>query len=175
MGPLAALAIQAVPALIGLVGNLFDRKRQKNEEGKASKGFSSLTDILQGKLGQSYLNSAEGMGLMKEIDQNADSQMDQLTAMSNVSGMTDEARIAMMGKVLSGKQNAYAGLSRNEDLFRQRNLQNYQGALANLFQAGQWNRANKQQSLSNITQGLGGAVDGMTNAGVFDNAFKNWQ
>jgi hypothetical protein len=168
----ASLAIQAAPAIMGLFGNMMDRKRSQAQEGKAATGFSQLTDILKGRLNQSYLNSAEGMGLMKEIDQNASSQMDQLNATANVNGMTDEARIAMMGRVMAGKQNAYAGLSRNEDLFRQRNLQNYQGALGQLFQAGMANRQMKQNNLNNIVGGAQGAVDGMTNMGVFDNMFK---
>jgi hypothetical protein len=174
MGPLAGLAIQAAPALIGLFGNMLDKKRRQSQEGKAAGGFSQLTDVLKGQLGQSYLGSTEGMGLMKEIDQNADSQMDQVMATANMSGMTDEAKIAMMGKVMAGKQNAYAGLARNSDIFRQRNLQNYQGALSSLFQAGMANRQMQQNSLNNITQGLGGAIGGMTNAGVFDNMFDSW-
>lgn len=171
MGPLAGLAIQAAPALIGLFGNMLDKKRRESQEGKAAGGFSQLTDVLKGQLGQSYLGSTEGMGLMKEIDQNANSQMDQATATANMSGLTDEARIAMMGKIMAGKQNAYAGLARNSDLFRQRNLANYQGALSSLFQAGMANRQLQQNSLNNITGAAGTAVDGMTNAGVFDNMF----
>lgn len=168
MSGLGAFGLGVAPGIFGLLANKQDQARRNAQEGRAAAGFSKLTDILQGRLGQSYLGSTEGMGLMKEIDQNASSQMDQVNAMANMSGLTDEAKIAMMGRVMSGKQNAYAGLARNEDLFRQRNLRNYQGALSNLFQAGMANRQMQQNSLNNVVGGFQTAVDGAMNAGVFD-------
>lgn len=165
---IAAAGIQALPALFGLFGNKSDKKRRKNEEDKASKGFSQLTDVFQGQMNQDYFDSAEGMGAMREIDENSDENFDQINAMSNINGLTDEARIAMMGQNMKAKQGAYAGLAQNSSLWRQRALQNYQGSLGNLFQAGQYNRANKQQSINNIVGGFQGAMDGAANAGVFD-------
>jgi hypothetical protein len=153
---------------MGLAGNLFGKKRRKNEEDKASSGFSQLTDVLRGNLNQDYFDSAEGMGAMKEIDDNASSFMDNINATANMNGMTDEARIALMGKNIGAKQDAYSGLARNSDLWRQRALQNYQGSLGQLFAAGQYNRGNQQQSLNNIVGGAQGAIDGAFNVGAFD-------
>jgi hypothetical protein len=74
----------------------------------------------------------------------------------------------MMGRVMSGKQNAYAGLSRNADLWRQRALQNYQGSLSQLFSAGMANRQMQQNSMNNIVGGAQGAIDGAFSIGAFD-------
>jgi hypothetical protein len=167
--PLLAMAgIQAIPAVAGFIGNLFDRKRRKREEGKASAGISNLADIYKQQLGQDYFDSAEGMGAMKEIDENSNDYMDQINAMSNVNGLTDEAKIAMMGQNMKAKQGAYSGLAQNSNLWRQRNLQNYGGALGSLFQVGMNNRNNTNNSLNNIVGGMQMGIDGAMNAGVFD-------
>lgn len=165
---IAAAGIQAIPALAGLFGNLFDNKRRKREEGKASAGVSNLADIFKAQLGQDYFDSAEGLGAMTEIDENSDEYLDQINATANMGGLTDEARIAMMGKNMKAKQGAYAGLAQNANLWRQRNLQNYQGVLGQLFGMGATNRRNHQNSMNNIVGGMQGAMDGATNAGVFD-------
>jgi hypothetical protein len=167
--PLLALAgIKAIPAVAGLVGNLFDRKRRKREEGKASAGISNLADIYKQQLGQDYFSSSEGMGMMKEIDENSDENMDQINAMSNMNGLTDEARIALMGQNMRAKQGAYSGLAQQSSLWRTRNQQMYQGALGQLFQVGMNNRRNSNQSIQNITGQMQTGIDGAMNAGVFD-------
>ena len=167
-GPLALLALQAAPALIGGVANMFDKNRRDAQEGKASKGYSKLTDLLKGNLGLDYFDSTEAMGAMKEIDSNSSSAMDQINATANVNGLTDEARIALMGKNMQAKQGAYSGMARNADLWRQRNIQSYAGSLSGLFNIGQQNRANFNQSLSNVTNSMQGGIDGAVNAGAFD-------
>lgn len=168
---LAAAGIQALPAVAGFVGNLFDRKRRKREEGKASAGISNLADVFKQQLGSNYFNTAEGTNAMREIDENAMEQTDQINATANMSGMTDEARIAMMGKNMKAKQGAYAGLAGNSDLWRQRNLQNYGGALGQLFQVGMANRQNTNNSIQNIVGGMQGGIDGAMNVGAFDSWF----
>lgn len=168
---LAAAGIQALPAVAGFVGNLFDRKRRKREEGKASAGISNLADVFKQQLGSNYFNTAEGTNAMREIDENAMEQTDQINATANMSGMTDEARIAMMGKNMKAKQGAYAGLAGNSDLWRQRNLQNYGGALGQLFQVGMANRQNTNNSIQNIVGGMQGGIDGAMNTGAFDSWF----
>ena len=165
---LLPLALKAAPAVAGLIGNLFDKKRRKREEGKASMEISNLADIVKSQLGQAYFDSAEGMAAMKEIDQNAATQMDDINATANINGLTDEARIALMGQNMKAKQGAYSGLARNADLWKQRNMQNYQGALNNLFQVGQTNRRNFNNSLQNVVGGFQTAVDGAFNVGAFD-------
>lgn len=165
---IAGAAMQALPAIFGLFGNKMDKKRRDSQEGKASKGFSQLTDVFESQMNQDYFDSAEGMGAMREIDENSSDNFDQINAMSNVNGMTDEAKIAMMGQNMKAKQGAYAGLAQNSSLWRQRAMQNYQGSLGNLFSAGQQNRANTNRSIGNIVNGFQGAMDGAANAGVFD-------
>lgn len=166
--PGAGLAMQVLPSLFGLAGNLIGKKRRQAEEGKASKGYSQLTDVLKGNLDQDYFDSTEAMGAMKEIDENTMEANQQINATANVNGLTDEARIAMMGNNMKAKQGAYSGMARQADLWRQRNLQSYQGSLGGLFNVGQANRENFNQSLTNVVGGAQGAIDGATNAGAFD-------
>lgn len=162
------LGLKAAPAVAGFIGNLLGKKRRQLEEDKASLGITNLADIFKSQLGVDYFDSAEGMAAMKEIDQNADSNMDDINATANINGLTDEARIAMMGQNMKAKQGAYSGLARNSDLWRQRNMQNYQGALGQLFQVGQANRRNFNNSLQNVVGGFQTAVDGAINVGAFD-------
>lgn len=165
---LAGAAIQAIPAITGLFGNLFDKKRRNNQENFAASGIKDLTQIFKAQLGQNYFDSAEAQGAMKEIDQNSNEFMDEINATASMSGMTDEAKIALMGQNMRAKQGAYSGLAKNADLFRQRALQNYQGSLSRLFQVGATNRANSQNSINNIVGGMSSGIDGAVNAGVFD-------
>lgn len=167
-GGIAAAGIQAIPAITGLLGNLFDKKRRKNEEQKASGGISNLADIFKGQMSQDYFDSAEGMSTMREIDENSDENMEEINASANMNGLTDEARIAMMGKNMKAKQGAYSGLSGQSSLWRQRNQQLYQGALGQLFSVGYANRQNQQNSMNNIVGGMQNGIDGAVNAGVFD-------
>lgn len=164
----AAVGIKALPAIAGLVGNLFDKKRRQREEGKASAGISDLTDIFKSQLGQDYFSSSEGLGAMKQIDEESDENLDNINATANVNGLTDEARIAMMGQNMRAKQGALAGLSGNASLWRQRTLQQYGGSLQNLFSVGMNNRRNFQNNLNNVTGQMQTAIDGGFNVGAFD-------
>lgn len=165
---LAPLLLKAAPAAAGLIGNLFDKPRRSKEEKKASKGISDLTDIFKQQLGQDYFSSTEGLGAMKQIDEESGDNLDNINAMANVNGLTDEARIALMGQNMKAKQGALAGLSQNASLWRQRTLQQYGGSLQNLFAVGMTNRRNTQNNVNNITGGMQTAIDGAFNVGAFD-------
>lgn len=165
---LAGAAIQAIPGLIGGISQLFGKKRRQQEEDKASGGISQLADVFKSQLGQDYFDSEEAQGAMRQIKDNQSDQNEQINASANVNGMTDEARIAMMGNNMKASQGAFADLSRSASLWRQRNQQLYSGQLNQLYQVGMNNRANKTQSLSNILGPLQGAIDGAANVGVFD-------
>jgi hypothetical protein len=165
---LAAAGISAIPAVTGLIGNLLGGKRRKREEEKASKGISGLTDIYKSQMGQDYFDSSEGLSTMRQIDENSSSNMDDINASANMNGLTDEARIAMMGQNMKAKQGAYSGMAGQASLWRQRNQQMYQGALGQLFSVGFANRQNQQNSMNNIVGGMQGGIDGAMNAGVFD-------
>jgi hypothetical protein len=168
---LAAAGISAIPSVAGFVGNMFDRKRRRGQEDKAAKGISNLADIFKEQLGTNYFNTAEGKGAMNQIDEDSQNNLSQINATANMSGMTDEARIAMLGQNMKAKQGALGGLAQNSDLWRQRALQNYGGTLGSLFQVGMNNRRNTQQSLNNIVGGMQSGIDGAMNAGAFDSWF----
>lgn len=170
--PLIPLALKAAPAIAGLIGNLFDKKRRGKEENKASGGISDLTDIFKSQLGQDYFSSSEGLGAMKQIDEESDDNLENINATANVNGLTDEARIAMMGQNMKAKQGALAGLSGNASLWRQRTLQQYGGSLQNLFSVGMNNRRNTQNNVNNITSQMQTGIDGAFNVGAFDNMFS---
>jgi hypothetical protein len=167
--PLLAMAgIQAIPGIAGLLGNMFDGRRRRREEGKAAMGISNLADIFKQQLGQDYFDSAEGMGAMRQIEEDSQNNLGQINATANMSGMTDEARISMLGQNMKAKQGALGGLAQNSNLWRQRNLQNYGGTLGSLAQIGMSNRANQQNSMNNIVGGIQGGIDGAMNVGAFD-------
>jgi hypothetical protein len=170
---LAAAGIQAIPAVTGFIGNLFDKKRRKKEENKASQGISNLADIYKQQLGQDYYQSAEGRGAMNMIDEESDENADMINATANVNGLTDEARIAMMGKNNKARMGGYGNLAQGANLWRQRQLNAYGGTLGQLFSVGINNRANTNQSLNNIVGGMQTGIDGAMNAGVFDNIGKS--
>jgi len=169
---LAMAAIQAAPAVAGFIGNLIDKKRRRGQEDKAAAGISNLGDIFKQQLGGNYFDTAEASGAMREIDDNASGDIRQINASANMGNLTDEARIGMLGQVNRAKQAGYGQLARGADIWRQRNLQNYGGALSQLFQVGMTNRANTQNSLNNIVGGMTSGIDGAVNAGLFDNMGK---
>ena len=165
---LAAAGIKAIPAVAGLIGNLFDKPRRTKEEQKASSGISNLTDIFKAQLGQDYFSSPEGLATLKQIEEESDDNLDDINATANVNGLTDEARIALMGQNMRAKQGALSGLSGQASLWRQRTLQQYGGSLQNLFSVGMNNRRNTQNNVNNLTGGMQTAIDGAFNVGAFD-------
>ncbi len=174
--PLLALAaIQAAPAIAGFIGNLIDKKRRKGQEDKAAMGISNLADIFKTQLGGNYFDTAEASGAIREINSNAADDLRRINAMGSMGNLTDEAKIGMMGNVNRGRQAGIGQIARGADLWRQRALQNYGGALSNLFQVGMGNRQNTQNSLNNIVGGMASGIDGAMNAGVFDSLFKTKQ
>jgi len=169
--PLPALAvgaIKAAPAIAGFIGNLMDRSRRKREENKASAGISNLADIFKNQLGQDYFDSAEGSAARRTIDNEFDENANEINAVGNINGLTDEAKIAMMGKNMKAKQGALSGLAGNSNLWRQRGMMNYQGVLGQLFEVGMNNRFNTNNSINNIVGNMKTGLDGAMNAGVFD-------
>lgn len=166
--PLLPLLIGAAPGILSGISNLFDGKRRKAEEGKASTGISQLVDLFKQQMGGNYYDSAEAQGAMTAIRENEQENLGQIDATANINGLTDEARLAMRGKQNKATAGAFSDLSRSADLWRRRNQQAYQGGLSQLFNVGQQNRANKSQANQNIFGPLQETVSGAMNAGLFD-------
>lgn len=162
------LIAAALPSVISGISSLFGKKKAKKEEQKAAAGQSQLVDLFKSQLGQNYFDTGEAKGAMTEIDKNQQNMLNDINATANVNGLTDEARIAMMGKANDATAGAYADLAQSGDLWRQRNLQNYQGALGGLFRIGQTNMANRSQNLQNILGPMQQGIDAANSIGAFD-------
>lgn len=160
--------LAAAPALISGVSQLFGNKRRKREEEKATAGMSRMSDIFSEQLEGDYMDTSEATGAMTQIDQNQQDNLAQINANSATQGLTDEARIAMMGRSQQATSGAIGGLAKSADLWRQRLLQQKQGALGNLYQVGQQNRQNFNQSISNIVNPLQKSIDTGFSSGAFD-------
>ncbi|MDR7130330.1 hypothetical protein J2X69_002680 [Algoriphagus sp. 4150] len=169
------LIAAALPSVIGGISNLIGSGKRKREEEKASASQSQLVEMFKSQLGQSYFDSAEGMGASTQIQQNQQDMNNQINTTANINGLTDEARIAMMGKNNMATAGAYADLSKAGDFWRQRNMQQYQGALGGLFNMGQQNRANRNQSIQNILGPLQQGIDTANSLGAFENLGKRNQ
>jgi hypothetical protein len=163
--------IAAAPGIVSGVANVFGAKRRRAEEQKASAGISQLSDVFSSQLKGNYMDTAEASGAMNAMKNQHQENNQMIDATAAQSGMTDEAKIAMMGRNNQATAGGMSNMAQSADLWRSRLLNQKQGALGNLFQVGQANRQNFNQSLSNVVnplaQGLGGAI----NAGAFDDAY----
>jgi len=166
--PLAALALSAAPGLIGGIGQLFGQKRRKKEEDKAMDGIQSMADVFSGQLQGNYFDTAEAQGAIGEFKGMQDEQMDEINATSNINGLTDEARIAMMKNQNKNSQGFFSNLARSGDLWRSRLLNQKQGVMSQLFGAGMMRRNNFNNSLSNIVNPLQESINTGFSSGAFD-------
>lgn len=166
--PLLPLLIGAAPGILSGVSNIFDKKRRKQQEGKASTGVSQLVDTLKEQMGTNYWDSAEATGAVNAIKDNEQENLNQIDATAAINGMTDEAKLASRGKVMKSSASAFADLSRSANLWRMRNQQAYQGGLEQLFGVGNQNRQNFNNSMQNIFGPMQESVSGAFNAGLFD-------
>lgn len=160
--------LTALPGVIDGVSSLFDGKRRNSQEKKASEGISNLTDVFKTSLEGNYLDTPEGARIMAEIVKNQQENTRDLNATAETTGMTDEAKIAYQGKNNEAGANAIGKVASGADIWRQRTQQQYGNSLGTLFEVGQTNRGNFNQSISNITQPLQGAIDTAANTGAFD-------
>lgn len=168
MGPLLGLALQTTPGIISGMANIFGRQRRRQQEDKASQGISQLADLFREQLSGDYFNTPEAQGAITEIMQNQQDNQRMIDNTASVTGMTDEAKIAMMGRNNQATAGGFSNLSRSAELWRNRIQQMYGSQLNNLFQVGQQNRQNFNNSLANILNPLSQAIGEGINAGVFD-------
>lgn len=166
-GPLLPIALAAAPGLIGGVANLFGAKRRKKEEQKASSGISQLADIFDQQLTGDYFDTGEAKGAITEITKNQQENNNAINSTASSTGMTDEARIAMMGKNNQATATGFSNLAQMAALWRSRLLNQKQGALSNLYQIGQQNRQNFNNSLSAVLNPMSSAIGAGMNAGAF--------
>jgi hypothetical protein len=164
----ATALLSLLPGLISAGGSLFDRKRRRNEEQKASSGISNLTDVFKRNLEGNYMDTPEVQRILSELFKRQNEQTRGINATAATTGMTDEARIGYQGKANEATSNAIGGLAGGADIWRRSQQQAYGNSLKDLFTVGQTNRANFNQSLSNITQPLNDAIGSGISSGGFD-------
>lgn len=160
--------LMAAPGVISGVSNLFGRRRRQREEDKASRGISQLTDVFKQGLQGNFFDTPEAQRAITQILQNQDNQRRQINNTSAVSGATDEAKLSMFGRMNENTANAMGGMAGSGQLWRDRQLQQYQGSLGQLFGVGQANRQNFNQSLQNILGPLQEGINAGVSAGAFD-------
>lgn len=166
--PLLAMGLSAAPSIISGIGQLFGGKRRKKQENKAAGEISKLSDVFSQQLNQDYFDTGEAQGAIQEFENYQDGQMDEINAAGNINGLTDEAKISMMGNANKNAQGFFANLARSGQLWRQNLLNQKQGALSSLYQIGQNNRQNFNNSLSNIVNPLQQSIDTGFTSGAFD-------
>lgn len=166
--PLLPALLSAAPGIISGIGQLFGKKRRKNEEDKGMEGIQSMADVFSGQLQGNYFDTAEAQGAIGEFKGMQDEQMDEINATSNINGLTDEARIAMMKNQNKSSQGFFSNLARSGDLWRSRLLNQKQGVMSQLFGAGMAKRENFNNSLSNIVNPLQESISTGFSSGAFD-------
>lgn len=160
--------LSALPGVIEFGANLFDRRRRKNQEDKAMKGISNLSDVFKTSLEGNYMDTPEVTRILAEIQKNQNANTRATNAAGASTGMTDEAKIAYAGQNNKASADAIGGIAGGADIWRRGVQKQYGDSLATLFDAGQANRANFNESISNITQPLKDSIDGAANSGAFD-------
>jgi hypothetical protein len=166
---LLPLALKALPGVASGIANLFGAKRRRQQEDKAGMGISQLTDLFKQQLQGDYFDTGEAQAAMTQIEDSQINNNRAINASAATMGMTDEARIGMMGKNNAATAGGMSNLARSADLWRQRITQQYGNSLGSLFQVGQTNRGNFNKSLQNIFNPMQSAVDGAVDLGAFDN------
>jgi len=162
------LLAAAAPGIISGVASLFGAKRRRREEENATNQIKQLSDVFNQQLSGGYFNTNEAKGAITQIEDNQRQNQQAIFNSAASSGMTDEAKIAMMGRNNEATANAMGGLAQNADLWRSRLLNQKQGTLQNLYQIGQNNRKNFNESIANIVNPLSESLGSAMNAGVFD-------
>lgn len=160
--------LMAAPGIISGVSNLFGQKRRKAQEDKASQGISQLADVFRGQLSGNYFDTPEASRTMTEITNNQNQNQRAINATGATQGLTDESKIAMMGKNNEATANAIGSVAGSGQIWRDRTQQNYGNQLAQFFQTGQTNRRNFNQSLQNVLGPLQDGINTAVGAGAFD-------
>lgn len=157
-----------LPGVIQGVSSLFDRGRRKREEQKASRGISNLADVYKTSLEGNYMDTPEVQRILAELQKQQGQNTRAINATGATTGMTDEAKIATMGRQNEATAGTVGNIASGGDLWRQRTQQLYGQGLNNLFNVGQANRQNFNNNIASITQPLNESIGAGINAGAFD-------
>lgn len=166
--PLLAAGISALPGLFGGISQAFGAKRRRQQEDKAAQGISKLSDLFDSQLRMDYMDTPEAMGAIKEFEDYNDGMVQDAENMANMSGMTDEARLAMRGNAMKNAQGFFSNLARSGNLWRNNVLNQKANTLQSLYSVGQNNRANFNNSLANILNPLSQSISSGFMSGAFD-------
>jgi hypothetical protein len=170
---LLPLALKALPGAASGIANLFGQRRRRMQEDKASQGISQLSDVFRQQLQGNYFDTSEAQGAIEQLKNSYMENNRAIEAQAGSQGLTDEARIAMMGRNKEAKATGMSNLGRSANLWRNQVMNQYQGSLGQLFQFGQANRNNFNRGLENIFAPLQSAVDGSIDLGAFDKNSSN--
>ncbi|MEC7753796.1 MAG: hypothetical protein VYB44_07185 [Bacteroidota bacterium] len=184
--PLSALfegvSVSAIPGAIGMVAQLFGRKRRKQQEDAAMKNVQEVSDMFKGQisdidtqLNQSYLENSDIKDALRQLEEMGFIQNSQTANQAAITGATDESQIAAMGKTKSAQADFLAKLMSGATDYRNMLFGQKGSAVRGLgatagaqYQAGMQNRANFNKSIENIIQPLQSSI----NAGFESGAFK---
>lgn len=176
------IALSAAPAAIGMIAQLFGRKRRRKQEDAAMKNVQKVSSLFEGQiedidtqLGQSYLDNSDVQDALRQLEEMGFLNNKQTTNQAAITGATDESQIAAMGRSKKAQADFLAKLMSGAGQYRTMLFGQKGDALRGLgatsgaqFQMGQQNRANFNNSVANIIQPLQSSI----NAGFESGAFK---
>lgn len=162
----AAIGVQSLPAIFGSLAQLFGKDRRKQQENAAMEQYKSVSDFFQNQvkgygqqLDKGFSNSPEAQAWLQQLANISDKNQKNIDASSAMGGLTDEAKVAAMGKNNQAQSMGVSEIYKNAMRWRNLLMNQQAGAAGQLgnvsgqmFQAGQQNRANFNQSLANILQ-----------------------
>lgn len=179
--PLGAILGIALPGIGQGIAQMFGRKRRKKQEDAAMMQMEELANLFRGdvagideQLNQSYLENSDVQEALRQLQEMGVLQNEQVQNQAAVTGATDEAQIAAMGKTKNANADAFAKIMSGANQYRnmlfgqkgfaQRGLA---GVTGTQYQAGQQNRQNFNQSLQNIFGNLQSSIGAGFESGAF--------
>jgi hypothetical protein len=182
MIPAIAALLQAAPAIGGGLAQLFGKNRRDKQEDASMRQMQSLAEMFKGDISgieesqqAGFMNSPEAQSVIQQLKQQGVEGQRSIEAQSETNGLTDESKVAMMGKnkqaqatgmsSLMGHATNYKNMLFGQKQQAQRGLA---GVTGSQYQAGMNNRKNYNDSLGNI---FGNMQSGI-NAGFESGAFK---
>jgi hypothetical protein len=174
--------IQAGAGIIpGAAGMMGQKKRIKNNEPyqayKSAMGMLDESDAeTEAQLGQNYLDTTEGAAIAGRIKQQSMDQRDAINDSADFAGVSDEAKLAGIGKVNESEAMGVSALMSNADRRRQmllaqrdanrtRRLQ----SLSQAFNMEQAIRGQNQAAMGQLSRALGGAANTYAMSQYYEN------
>ena len=153
---LGQIALSLIPAIGQSKANKLARRRDENNP--FLKEAKTLNESLKKEQEMSIFDTPEGQALLTELENMENESMRSIDAQGAVGGLTEEAKIASMGKVKGARAKALSGLSR-QGTFRRNNIRtNRLRTIGQMFGMDQQLRATRNQQSAGLGQSLSDSI-----------------